>query len=286
VRGQTAARVLVGRVEAGATVREFAAPPPAGARVIDGEAVIVDRDSGDIVAIQALGDTEPAARLARALGRVHFDAPLTGKGTSANEARLSGVIVSNRVFGFGPPVPLRQRWHCGQCALDRQHPDIAAMLAGVAQASAAALARLAPAEAERTARLVADRIARPWLIGGTAWTSGIINNNAALPYHRDAGNVRGSWSAMLMMKRACVGGWLHLADWDVWLAVPDGSLTLFDGGRWLHGVTPFRVSHPKGYRLSTVFYARAGMARCAPDPADEPARAARAATAANERRAR
>jgi hypothetical protein len=124
---------------------------------------------------------------------------------------------------------------------------------------------------------VRSTIASCWQLPGY-WTSGIVNLNNALPYHRDGGNLAGALSAMICLRRNVTGGYLHLADYDVWLGVPDHSLVVFYGSRVLHGVSPLSV-RPGGRRYTAVFYARAGLRVGADTPAAEVRRAQLVATA-------
>jgi hypothetical protein len=258
--------------------RTPAAPPGPGAVVLDGDVLLRDADSGAAVALQAVAARGPATIIASLLRHLAWAecAPRYGA-VATGESRLSGISVSNSVFGALPPVPLRRRYGCCRAALDTDRPDLVSHLSHVAVLAAALAADVLPDEFAVWEASVAAKVAPAWRIADTLWTSGVINNNSAHPYHRDASNVRGSWSAMLSMKAWMEGGWLHLPDYGCYLAVPDGALTLFDGGTLLHGVTPFRLTKPSGYRFTVVYYARSGLSACAQDPAEEPARAARVA---------
>jgi hypothetical protein len=259
------------------------------ARVLWGNGRVVDADTGQLVAVQTVAVPSMANRLAQLLRHVRLDdapvAAYVSDSVRASQARASGIATASTTFGYRPPVGLRRRWNCGRCSLDSREPAVVNLLGAIAEQAWAVFLRDANHQAERTDALVAAAgIGQAWRLGSTPWTSGVINGNTAHPYHRDRENVKGTWSAMLACKRGVEGGWLHLADWDVWLEVPNGSITIFDGQAVLHGVSPFRRLHPAGYRYTVVWYARAGMARCAADPADELRRAQLAATAADERR--
>jgi len=238
--------------------------------------VVLTDETGRVVGFQVVAFRDDATHLGQLLRNCHWDAPVSPRRKVANEGRLTGIVVSHRTFGYRPPVPVRRRWECASCLFDGEQPEATALLGRFVSRADDLLAELAP----DTRAAMVTRVTAPkaWRIGTTLWTSGVINNNAALPYHTDGGNVPGSWSAMLGVKRDCEGGWLHLADYDVWLTIPHGSITVFDGQGAMHGVSPFRLTRPGGYRFTAVVYARAGMKVCSPDPADEPARAALAAT--------
>ncbi len=265
-------------------INAHAPAPKPDSLVIEGNAAIVDEESDRIVAVQAVVATDLAHRLAEECRAIHWDGPVNNMNKPTAEARLSGIIVSHRTFGFVAPVPLRRRYGCSRSRFDFDYPNARQIIDEMCQVSEHVFRTQAESVYEETTQVVRDSIASAWLMAGTPWTSGIINNTAALPYHRDSGNIKGSWSAMLASRRNIDGGLLHLADYDAYLAVPNGSISIFDGQSVLHGVTPFRPTGPNAYRYTVVCYAKSGMKACCADPAQEARRAALRATEAVERR--
>jgi len=266
--------------------RQEVGVPPEDATIIRGNAALIDEESGRVVAVQSVVAPQLANRLAQQLHRVKWQGAKNKKGNASNEARLSGIVASHSTFGYAFPNPLRRRYACCSTAFNRTYPDAAATLDEAAQVAHRLFRATAKDVYEETTRHVYERIAPVWRLGGTPWTSGIINNNAALPYHRDAGNIPGSWSAMLTCREHCEGGYLHLADYDLWLELPNGSVSIFDGQSVLHGVSPFRLTKPHGHRYTSVFYSPSRMAKCAPTHEEEALYAQRRATEAEERRQR
>jgi hypothetical protein len=244
--------------------------------------MVVDADSGEVVAVQIVNDTlkDISARLSLLLRHLPWQAPINATG---NESRASGIVITHHTFGFTPPVPIRRRFGCSKSALNASHPDVIDVLDEFSSYAMAEFEGQLPDEAARTVQAVEALVPEAWRMKGSPWTSGIINNTASLPYHKDSGNVVGSWSAMLGSRSDVSGGYLHLFDYDCYFAVPDGSLSLFDGQGVVHGVTPMRAESFDAYRYTTVCYAKRSMSKCSPDPADEPLRAQKAATEAQER---
>lgn len=265
-------------------INAHAPAPPEGGLVVDGNAAIVDEETGNVVALQVVAVADLANRIADQLRSIGWDAPINARNKSSNEGRLSGIVVTHRTFGFTPPVPLRRRWSCARSRFDYEQPEAMALIEEYCRAAEHIFRTQAPEVYEQTAHKVREWIPGAWLISGTPWTSGIINHTAALPYHKDSGNIPGSWSAMLTSRRNVDGGLLHLVDYDCWLKVPNGSIAIFDGQSVLHGVTPFHFAAPNAYRFTLVTYARKGMKVCCPDPSGEPHRAAVAATEADNRK--
>jgi hypothetical protein len=106
-----------------------------------------------------------------------------------------------------------------------------------------------------------------WLMPGGLWTSGVLNETSQLPYHRDRNNFVGSWSAMPTIRRNARGGYLHFPELEVdgapaVAACADGDVLLFNGQRWMHGVTPIEKTAKDGYRFSSVYYAVHRMRHC------------------------
>lgn len=259
-------------------IRATASAPSPDSVIIDETACIVDADQGEVVAVQILGEQQLASAIAQQLRHIKWE----GLG---NEGRMSGISVEHHTFGYAAPAPLRSRWACTKCRFDRNYPDAAELIYDFTATAERRFREHAPDAYRQSAEAVLDAVPDAWLIRGTPWTSGIINNTAALPFHKDSGNIRSSWSAMLAARHGIGGGMLYLADYDVYLAVPHGSISIFDGQSVLHGVTPFTVTSHDAWRYTLVAYAKNGMKSCSPNPADEVERAAIRATDADRRKA-
>jgi hypothetical protein len=113
------------------------------------------------------------------------------------------------------------------------------------------------------------------------WTSGVINKESPLPYHRD-GNNFDAWSVMPVVRRGVRGGHLHLPEYDMVVPCRDGYAVAFYGKRLVHGVTPMERTTPDAYRVSVVYYALRGLKDCHTFAAET----ARAAVRRTERESR
>lgn len=101
-----------------------------------------------------------------------------------------------------------------------------------------------------------------WKIGeSNLWTSGVVNDTAQLPYHRDNFNYP-VWSAMPVLRRGVRGGHLHIPEYDLVIPCQDSYAVFFKGKDLVHGVTPITKKVPDGYRFSIVYYALRGMKDC------------------------
>ena len=191
--------------------------------------------------------------------------------------RLSGIGDRQRMFGTLAPQPLRKRYGCRRSHVTRgTDPDAWAEVAAEAHGI---LEAALPDVAARNVAL-ADPIGEPWKFPGTGWTSGVLNLTQLLPFHRDAGNLAGSWSGMVGARSAVDGGHLYLPEYDLTLEVGNRSLICFPGGMVTHGVTPMTVKRG-GWRVTAVFYGLRGCLACAATEAEELTRMDRRATELN-----
>ena len=250
---------------------EVAAKSPVGepdAEPLDGDVVVLDVRNRAVVAVQqVLPPSAAFDRLRKGLGEgMRWENPISDRAMRGevwkSGGRTSGIFAPHRTFGYVPPQVLRQRYGAMPSRFDREHPDLAMILHGLG-ARAWQITEDAMPTAARGHAAAAQAIAPCWWLRGAPWTSGIINVNNALPYHRDGGNIVGTLSAMLCLRRGVGGGALHLAEYGVWLAVPDRSVITFSGQSVLHGVSPL-VIRRGGRRFTIVWYTRRNMIPCAP----------------------
>lgn len=177
--------------------------------------------------------------------------------------RTSGMLTESRTFGYAPKLVVRGEETCREAKLATEDPGAHAQLVRLAGVVEGWYRRLNPA-AYAQHESVVSTVLPDWRLGGEqgVFTSGIVNHNNKLPYHFDRGNFEECWSNMLVFKRACNGGDLTCPELDLCFRLRDHSLLMFDGQSILHGVTPFRITRPDGYRFSVVYYSLKQMWRC------------------------
>lgn len=185
--------------------------------------------------------------------------------------RQSGVPSQSRVFGFSPRMPVQQRDYCASATLNREFPASKDVLFYYAQVFTHLLETHHP-ERLAVSRAALEKVKPEWIIPGSVFTSGIINQDNPLQYHYDGGNFEGTWSAMAVFKEQTTGGHLALPEFGVKLACQDSSILIFDGQSELHGVTPIRKMSADAYRFSIVFYSLAQLCKCG-TPSEELRRA-------------
>lgn len=250
--------------------------------VLPANTAVIDAASGEVVVVYVVCANDIASRLMTQLRDVEFDKDVYWNVKTTT--RLSGVAVTHRTFGYQPPQPIRRRYGCSRSQFNTDHPEATATLGEFCRLAEHVFRTHATEVFESTTEAVLSNIGVPWRIVGTPWTSGIINQTAALPYHTDKGNVPRSWSAMLGARHNVADGYLHLADYNCYLPVEHGSISIFDGQSVVHGVTPMRVTGSHAQRVTVVVYAKNDMCKCSANPADEARRAAIEATFAEDRR--
>lgn len=172
----------------------------------------------------------------------------------------SGRRNASRVFGWSPRRPVQRREACNSTSFAKEQPAEQAVLDRWAVKLLDQLRTLDPSVAESDEATMRE-VLPEWRMAGTTWTSGVVNQNSQLPYHRDGFNFP-TWSAMPVLRRGVAGGHLHLPEYDLTVACRDGWGVFFCGQQLVHGVTPMRQVKPDGYRYSIVYYALRGMKDC------------------------
>lgn len=279
--------LVVTRRPHGLRYRQTVAAPPRGATVHEDDVLLLDDVTRQPVAFQQ------AHLYAEGFDWVRFNAALDAVGNwdrsptrrrttstelpAAGTGRLSGISGPTRTFGWLAPQPLRHRFGAQRAALDAEHPALLDQLAALGTVAYDETCMHLGSTAWTHRRAVLAAIAPVWWLSEAPWTSGIINRSNPLPYHKDAGNLAGCLSAMVAVRRGVDGGALHLADYDVWFAVPDQSLIAFSGATLQHGVSPMRA-YGGGRRYTIVWYVKERLTASAPSLDAEVARAQLRAT--------
>jgi len=200
---------------------------------------------------------------------------------SKAESRMSGFQALNHWFGTIPPNPTRKRYACRYARLYQEVPPFKPLIERITHDVVAPFKQLFPDAYRQHDTTVRSQIHADWLINNTPFTSGIINHTAALPYHRDSGNLADTWSVMLCLRDNVDGGHLDIPEYGVTLGVPDTSLVIFNGAEAWHGVTPLVFRKRDAYRYTLVWYVKQRITHCGCAD-NEPKRAALYATQVQE----
>jgi hypothetical protein len=196
--------------------------------------------------------------------------------------RSGGLPTRSRQFGARPPIALRHYDHCTETTLRREHPDVFERLRLLGGVCAEEYRRWRPELFAAQMELV-ERIRPEWRMVGP-FTSGIVNFESALPYHRDGGNYRYTWNVMATLRAGADGGMLVLPGLRLALVCADQTMSLFDAQGTTHGVTPIERTRRDGTRISVVYYCLKGLCSCG-SPEEEIVHSRRKRTEREERRA-
>jgi hypothetical protein len=242
--------------------RAMADPMPPTVRLdqVDPRPVVVTDPAGVPILAVARFPTDALAE---------YRAGVRGYPCDSDIVRSAGIRNRSRVIGYVGRSGVLRRAACAACSGATDHAVAHGRLAAAAEMLASLLAAVVPEQYERNRAAVAG-VLPEWLLPGGLWTSGVLNETSQLPYHRDRNNFPGAWSTMPVVRRHTRGGHLHLPEIkladgsDVVLALDDGDIAMFEGTRWMHGVTPIRKIRPDGYRYSCVYYPVRRFAGCLP----------------------
>lgn len=175
--------------------------------------------------------------------------------------RASGTRNVSRTFGFTNRSAVLQREACTPTSLAWESPEASITLNETAQVLGDYLRDQLPEVFEHDMNEL-EQVLPEWRMTEDAlWTSGVINQSSALPYHRDGSNFD-TWSAMPVVRRGMDGGNLHMPEYGITINCRDGWALWFNGYAYVHGVTPMSPRAKDGYRYSIVFYAKRGMKDC------------------------
>jgi len=158
-------------------------------------------------------------------------------------------------------VGLAGKKTCSKTAFGNKYKTIEDELFNIAHLAEQLYGQFAPKRYKNHATL-AENVREEYLMPETHFTSGIINKNNPLKYHLDTGNFKDVFSIMLGLKKDIKGGYLHIPELKVNLKISNGSLSMFDGQRFVHGVTPMIGTSEASYRFTIVFYSLVQMWNC------------------------
>lgn len=220
---------------------------------------LVDTDTREVIGIITKLPPDQLARLRAAVLGLRME---TVARMSGQAGGMMGKAGGGRTFGWSPKRVVNGRESCRATSAARDHPQQHRVLADLAGWLGNHFRELMPARAAEDAAVL-RQVRSDWLMDEDAlWTSGVVNDAALLPYHRDSMNFH-TWSAMPTLRYGTRGGCLHLPEYDIAFPARDGEVTWFCGRDLVHGVTPMAPAREDAYRFSIVYYALAGMKDCA-----------------------
>lgn len=227
----------------------------------------LERDCQTIIDEDVLITTggEPVIAYLNLSGRVDTDALRwacqTAKYTTSK--RTTGALSTSRVFGYMPRRTLLADY-CHESDLKEIGAKQSAILKDFSKNLESFYGEFFPEVLARHYKTVEENILPEWRLAGSPFTSGIVNKNNPLKYHRDAGNFKGLFSNMVAFKKDVQGGRLCLPEFGIKFEIADNSLLIFDGQKYVHGVTPIIKKSECAYRYTVVWYSLEQMWNCLP----------------------
>lgn len=177
--------------------------------------------------------------------------------------RTTGALSTSRVFGYMPRRTLLADY-CHESDIKEVGAKQSAILKDFSKNLESFYGEFFPEVLARHYKTVEEKILPEWRLSGSPFTSGIVNKNNPLKYHRDAGNFKGLFSNMVAFKKDVQGGRLCLPEFGIKFEIADNSLLIFDGQKYVHGVTPIIKKSKTAYRYTVVWYSLEQMWKCLP----------------------
>lgn len=242
------------KIEPDAYLGTFADPSHASTLISEDTTVLDETGKPVLSYIRSVEAELDLERLRRALARMKW-------ATGYRATKTSAMKNTSKVFGYQPRLEIRNL-PCRIASLALEDADIHSLLEQWTAVVGRYYRELAPVAAGHHQAETNERIKKRFHLAETMFTSGIVNKSNVLPYHYDSGNFKGAWSAMLGLKRNIGGGYLVIPEFDLALEVADGSLSFFDGQKFLHGVTPMSKRNNAAERYTIVWYSLRKMWLC------------------------
>jgi hypothetical protein len=219
-------------------------------RIIVSEDTIITDENGKTVVLYKKIESD-TSELLRAVQTIEYG---TGQ-------RTGGLQTRSAIFGFKPRNAIRGDY-CSSTAMGKnfswQHEVIKKFGKELAKEYRSHLEEKFIEHEE----LIKSKVKDEWVIEGTPFTSGIVNKNNQLGYHKDSGNFKGLYSNMIVLKKDVTGGMLDIPELNITIECQDNTIVYFDGQSLIHGVTPIKKTSKKGYRYTLVYYSLQQMWKC------------------------
>jgi len=179
----------------------------------------------------------------------------------AKGRRTAGLKTQDKVFGYISRLGVANDY-CSTAMFAKSNPKEHSIVCDFGQNLARLYEKYVPEIYQKHKDIVFSKVKKNWIIPNSVFTSGIINKNNQLNYHFDRGNFKNVYSNMIAFKKDMGGGYLSIPEYDIGLEIADSSVTLFDGQKILHGVTPLKFLTPEAYRYTLVYYSMENMWKC------------------------
>ena len=175
--------------------------------------------------------------------------------------RSNGLVTRSRIFGFRPRLTMRADF-CSSTSLATESPSEHAVICDYAKRIEKMYFETHPDGYKIHKELADEKVKKAYRIGGSVFTSGIVNKNNPLRYHFDTGNFKSVYSCMLVFKKDVRGGHLALPEYDIGIELTNNSIFMFDGQSIMPGGTPIAFEGQQAHRYSVVYYSLQKIWQC------------------------
>lgn len=239
--------------------------------LIDENTTIRDEDTGEIILVY-MKLKEGVNELRNAIIDLKY---VKGR-------RAQGLKAYDKIFGYMSRIGF-QNDYCSTAGFARENPKNHKIVCDYGDKLGDLYSEMVPGMYDKHSKIVAEKVKPDWILGRSPFTSGVINKNNQLNYHFDSGNFKDVFSNMIAFRSKIEGGRLSIPEYDIGLEIDDSTVTLFDGQKILHGVTPIQYLSPESYRFTIVYYSLSQMWKCT-TPKEELERIKRVKTERNQKR--
>lgn len=177
--------------------------------------------------------------------------------------RVSGLVTTSTVFGYFPPVEIRQKPFCSSTRLAEENPKANRFLSHYCEKHIMPMfyEEYKHNLNEHMEAIEKEGLKKDWIMKGTIFTGGVINKANQLNYHLDSQNMKGTINAMVYFARDMEGGHLVCPKYDIRINPKDNYVLLFRNDL-VHGVTQIKPQTKEAYRYSIVYYVQNRMQAC------------------------
>ena len=223
------------------------------ASILVDESTIIRDPEGNILCVYIVEPTGWLEKTRSAIMEIDFDF----------SERASGLLTTSVIFGFRPASTMRSTTQatCSKTRFANRQAELNKILIRSGLYLDEIYRQYIP-HIYTQHKEATDKILSNWKLHESVFTSGIVNKNNALPYHFDSGNFENVYSNMIAFKKGVQGGRLVIPEYDIKLEIQDCSVSMFDGQKLLHGVTPIIKTNASAYRFTAVYYSLKSMWKC------------------------
>ena len=218
--------------------------------LVEKDTIITDAETGQVLLLYKKLNND-TSKLLKAVKSIKY-----------NEGQRTGGLASvSAIFGYRPRNAIRNDY-CSATTIKRDFDWQHSVITDFGKVLSKEYEKHLKEKFEEHQELIKEKVKDEWVIEDTPFTSGIINKDNRLAFHRDQGNFAGLYSNMVVLKKDVDGGRLYIPELGVKVDCADNTIVYFDGQRLIHGVTEIKKKNKSAYRYTLVYYSLQQMWKC------------------------